>query len=243
MSDPAPPQRAFSPAHATRPAPAARATAVLAVVHAGSCAVAGLYGPTLNQAPPRVLAVLSLLVVLQGGAVVLYWQLGRWLVAARGYRGADPYLQLCAGLTLVDLVVRAGVMLSGGVFAIASVPVLGSVGVVLSYPHLQFFAFGTILIGLGYSLLRTPVRDELLRAYAITAVATGMCYAAFLANVAYLPQIAGDLLLARLFWSAADDTALHRPAWFPIAAGSAGQLSHSVAGRGRDAPVRRRTRG
>lgn len=200
MSAPGASQRAFSPAHATCAAPTDVSVAALAVVHALACGLGVAVGDSLNRPVPRTGLLLLFLLVLQGGAVVLYWQLGIWLEARRGYRGADPYLRLCAGITLVDLVVRAAMVISGGGFGIATINVLGPYGIMLSYPHLQFFALGTLLIALGYSLLRMPRPGPTVRGYALASIAMGMLYAGFLGNLTFIAAIAADLYLARLFW-------------------------------------------
>lgn len=216
MSEPAPPQRRFSPSHAIFPAPAARATAAIALVHAATAALGLLLGRSLIGPPRQTAALTAFLLILNGGAMVLYWQLGRWLVIERNYRGADLYLRLAAGITLVDLAVRLGTLYTTGVFSFASFSVLGPYGVMLGYPHLQYFALGTVLIALGYSLLRMPNEAGLLRAYAFTAIAMGMAYAGFLGNLTSVPAIAGDLLLARLFWGAARSPAPRAPTvWAP----------------------------
>lgn len=200
MSEPVPPQRGFSSAHATFPAPAGRAAAAVALVHAASTAVGVAIAPALVGPPRQVAALTAFLLVLNGGASVLYWQLSRWLLIERGYRGAEPYLRLAAGIMVVDLVVRGLALHTTGVIGIATVQVFGPYSILVGYPYLQHFALGTVLIALGYSLLRIPERDDLLGAYAIAVIASGMAHAAFLAHLSFVPGIASDLLLARLFW-------------------------------------------
>ncbi len=199
MSASAPPQRAFLPSHAKVPAPpGSQLAAAAAVTHAALWLWAWVLrasGHPIGAPFPQVL----FLTVFDGTAVAVYWGLSTWLKTVRRYRGADRYVWLCAALTLVDLVARAAAILRGpGAFTISTIPVLGSYGIMISYPHLQYFALGTGLIALGYSLLRVPDETRLLHAYAVSAIAMGMTYAGFLGNLSIVPGVAGDLLLARL---------------------------------------------
>lgn len=141
-----------------------------------------------------------LVVIYNGAALFLYWRLAEWLIAARGYAAADRYFNLAAGLILCDTVIRS-IALASGSDRLGSgvIPLFGPYSLIVGYQYLYYFALGTTLIALGYAVMRVPDDGPWLRGYGRGVLASGMCFAAFLGDLAIWPGVAADLMLAWRF--------------------------------------------
>jgi hypothetical protein len=195
MSDPPASNRIAAP----EPRPPGLAAAAL--VHA----LLWLHGAWSEVAnvPLAPLLTWILMVAYGSASIFIFWRLSEWLIEARGYDGADRYLKIATGLILVDIVIRTIALASGSDrLGAGVVPLFGPYSVLVGYQYIYNFALGTVLIALGYAVLRAPDDGTLLRWYGRAMVASGMCFAAFLGSLAIWPGVAADLLLACYFGGA-----------------------------------------
>ncbi len=195
MSASAPLQRDFSDAHAQRRAPSIGYAALLHAalwVHGAWAVQHGV------QLMPRSQGLV--LAAFAAAQVWIFWHLAQWLGAAQRYRGADLYLRIASGIVLVDALIRLSALLRGSSnLGLSAVPVFGPYSVIFGYSYLDYFARGTVLIALGYAIRRAPDETGVLPVYGFALIGMGLCYAAFMANVAIFPGVAADALLVLRF--------------------------------------------
>jgi hypothetical protein len=180
------------------PEPRPPGLAAAALVHA-LLWLHGAWSATANV-PLAPLLTWILMVAYSGSAVFIYWRLSEWLVEARDYDGADRYLTIATGLILVDAAIRT-IALATGSDRLGSgvVPLFGPYSVLVGYQYLYYFALGTLLIAIGWAVIRAPDDDTRLRWYGRAVAGSGMLFAAFLGDLAIWPGVAADLLLAWRF--------------------------------------------